>query len=333
MSATFTVGLNDVIEARRRIEPFMHDTPVLVSEGLDLRSGRHLLFKCENLQRSGSFKFRGACNAVMNLRAADAARGVVTGTGGNHAQALALAARLRRSKAHVILTRNAPPLVRQAVAELGAEIVECGPSRAAEQHAAAEVLARTGGTFIPAGDHPDVIAGQGTIAIELADQVGRVDAIVAPQGGGGLLAGVSIAARAVNPRVRLFAAVPKNSLGPGLAGDGESRSGELTTPILERHVERILMVSDDEVVAAMRLVWEHMRILIEPMSAAAVAAVLTHEFRGLLGINRVAVVLTGGNVDLTSLPWQRVRQTPSLVRMPVPRVEAPRRFALGGSRP
>lgn len=318
----FGVGLNDIIEAQRRIEPFVHVTPVMFCEGLDLRAARHLLFKCENFQRSGSFKFRGACNAVMNLKPVDAARGVVTDGCGNHAQALALAARLRRSKAHVVLHRDAPILVRQAVAELGAEIADCGPGRQAAAGAVAEILARTGGTFIPAHDHPDVIAGQGTLAIELADQAGRVDAIVAPQGGGGLLAGVSIAARAVNPRVRLFAAVPKNRGGSvEIAG---ARAGELTAPILERYVERVLMVSTDEIVDAMRLVWERMRVLVEPLSAVAVAAVLSPEFRGLSGISRVAVLLTGGNVDLTCLPWQKPRAAGNLVRIPPRRVEPAR---------
>ena len=284
-------------------------------------AGRSLFFKCEQLQKVGAFKFRGACNAVYRLTSAVAARGVVTHSSGNHAQALALAAKLRNIPAHIVMPSNASPVKRRAVEGYGARVIPCEPKLEAREATAAAVLAETGATLIPPYNHPDVIAGQGTAALELLEQAPGLDAIIAPVGGGGLLCGVTLAAKATNPAIRIFAAEPKGAddaarskaagtlvlqTGPRTVADGLLTSlGDLTWPVLRDFVERVVTVSEDEIVAAMRLAWERAKLLIEPSAAVALAAALASEFRGLDGMRRVGIILSGGNVDLDALPWAR----------------------------
>lgn len=316
---TYAADLDAVRDAARRIAGLAHRTPVLTCATLDRLAGRSLFFKCEHLQKVGAFKFRGACNAVMKLPHDLAARGVVTHSSGNHAQAVALAARLRGIEAHVVMPNDALPVKRRAVEGYGGRVIECQPTLEARDVAAAAVIAETGGTFVHPYDHPDIIAGQGTVALELLEQVSRLDAVIAPVGGGGLLSGICIAACGLDPAIRIFAAEPQGAddaarskaagklipqTGPDTIADGLLTSlGELTWPIIRDHVERVVTVSDAHIIEAMRLAWERAKLLIEPSAAVALAAVLSEEFRAIEGLDRVGVVLSGGNTDLDSLPW------------------------------
>jgi threonine dehydratase len=315
----FAVDIADIQQAAQRLEGRAHLTPVMTCATLDRMAGRALFFKCEQLQKVGAFKFRGACNAVMRLSPDIAPRGVVTHSSGNHAQALALAASLRGIPAHIVMPRNASPVKRRAVEKYGGRVVECEPTLEARETTAAAVLAETGATMIPPYNHPDVMAGQGTVALELLEQAPQLDAVVMPVGGGGLMAGVTIASRAMMPNTRVFAAEPAGAddaarskaegklvlqTGPRTIADGLRTSmGDLTWPVLRDQVERVLTVTDEEIVAAMRLAWERGKLLIEPSAAVAVAAVLGDQFRALEGLNRVGVILSGGNVNLDDLPW------------------------------
>lgn len=307
-------------DAAKRIADFVHRTPVATCATLDRLAGLELFFKCEHLQKTGAFKFRGACNAVFKLPAELAARGVVTHSSGNHAGAIALAARLRGIPAHVVMPKTASAAKRRAVEEYGARIVECEPTQEARETTAAAIARETRGALLPPYDHPDVIAGQGTSALELLEQVPRLDAIVAPIGGGGLVSGVCIAAQGVSPGIRVFAAEPKaaddaarskaaNRLvlhtGPvRTTADGLLTSlGELTWPFVRDCVEAVVVVTEEEIVQAMRLLWERAKLLVEPSSAVALASVLCDEFRKQYGLRRVGIVLSGGNVDLERLPF------------------------------
>jgi threonine dehydratase/serine racemase len=305
--------------AARRLAGIVHRTPVVTCSTLDQIAGRRLFFKCEHLQKTGAFKFRGATNAVLRLTDEVARRGVVTHSSGNHAGALALAARMRNVTAHIVMPRNGSAVKKRAALGYGARIVECEPTQRAREAAAAAVVSGTGATLIPPYDHADVIAGQGTAALELLESEPALDAIVAPVGGGGLVSGTSIAARGASPRVKVFAAEPRGAddaarskaLGrrvteqtPNTIADGlRTCLGEITWPIVRDHVERVVAVTDEEIVAAMRLLWERAKLLVEPSSAVALAAVLTDEFRKLPGFSQVGIVLSGGNVDLDHLPW------------------------------
>jgi threonine dehydratase/serine racemase len=314
------VDLAAVRAAAARLAGVVHRTPVMTCQTLDRLAGRALFFKCEHLQKSGAFKFRGASNAVLRLDPAASSRGVVTHSSGNHAGALALAAKMRGIPAHVVMPSNASPVKRRAVEEYGGRVIECEPTLAARERTAAEVLARTGATLVPPYDHPDVIAGQGTAALELLDQVPDLDAVITPVGGGGLLSGVCVAARGVNPSLRVFGAEPLGAddaarskaagklipqTGPRTVADGLLTSlGELTWPVIRDRVEAVVTVTEEEIVRTMRLAWERAKLMIEPSSAVAVAAALGDQFRGLSGMRRVGVVLSGGNVNLDRLPWQ-----------------------------
>lgn len=317
------VDLAAVLAAARRIEGLAHRTPVMTCSTLDRLAGRSLFFKCEQFQKAGAFKFRGACNAVRHLSESVAARGVVTHSSGNHAGALALAARLRGIPAFVVMPKTASPIKRRAVEEYGGQVIECEPTLAAREATAAEVADRTRATLIPPFDHADVIAGQGTAALELLDEVPDLDAIIAPVGGGGLVSGICIASHGVRPALRVFAAEPLGAddaarskvagklipqTNPQTIADGLLTSlGELTWPIIRDQVEDVVTVSEDEIVWAMRLAWERAKFFIEPSSAVALAAVCTDRFRNLAAVSRVGVVLSGGNVNLDRLPWQTAK--------------------------
>jgi threonine dehydratase/serine racemase len=317
--STYAADIADIRAAARRIAPHVHRTPVLTSASINALAGRELLFKCENLQKVGAFKMRGAANAVTKLSDEVAARGVVTHSSGNFAQALALAARQRGIPAHIVMPRTATSVKRLAVEGYGARIYPCEPTLAARESRAAEVIAETGGTLLHPYNHPDIIAGQGTCALELLEDAGPLDAIIAPIGGGGLMSGICLAARAIAPSVRLFAAEPAGAddaarsfaagklipqTDPRTIADGLLTSlGDLTWPIVRDHLQRIFTVHDEEIIAAMRLVWQRMKLVIEPSAAVPLAAVFSPAFRGLDGAARVGVVLSGGNVDLDRLPW------------------------------
>lgn len=316
---TYAVDLNQIRAAAERIAGWAHRTPVLTCSTLDRRAGRALFFKCEHLQKAGAFKFRGACNAVRRLPTEVAARGVVTHSSGNHAGALALAARLRGIPAHIVMPRTASAVKRRAVEEYGGQVVLCEPTLQAREETAQAVMRDTGANLIPPYNHPDIIAGQGTVALELLDQVAGLDALIAPVGGGGLIAGIALAAKALNPGIRVFAAEPAGAddaarskqagtlipqTGPRTIADGLLTSlGDLTWPVIDNLVEAVITVEDAEIISTMRLVWERAKLMIEPSSAVAVAAAFTPAFRRWTGLQRIGIVLSGGNVDLDHLPW------------------------------
>ncbi|MFK7986877.1 MAG: pyridoxal-phosphate dependent enzyme [Sandaracinaceae bacterium] len=319
----YATDLAAIRGAHDRIQPHVHRTPVMTSGTLDRRAGRSLFFKCENFQRGGAFKMRGASNAVWRLDAETASRGIVTHSSGNHAQAVAIAARDRGVPAHIVMPTDAPRVKRAAVEGYGATVHPCAPTLDARTETAANVVAQTGGTLIPPYDHPDVIAGQGTIALELLAQVDALDAVVVPVGGGGMIAGITLALREAAPHVRVFAAEPAGADDaargkaagerverhtPDTIADGlRTTLGELTWPVVRDCVEEVLVVPELAIVPAMKLVFERMKLVIEPSAAVGLAAVLSSRFRGLGGLERVGVVLCGGNVDLDALPWIRRR--------------------------
>ncbi|MGL4423161.1 MAG: pyridoxal-phosphate dependent enzyme [Gemmataceae bacterium] len=311
----------DVRNAADRIRPFVHRTPVMTCSMLDELAGRELVFKCELFQKTGSFKFRGATNAVQALSVEAASRGVITHSSGNHGQALALAAQMRGIPATIIMPRSSSPVKKAAVAGYGATVVESGPSSPEREAAVAKIQKETGATLIPPFDHNDVIAGQGTAALELLEDVAGIDGVLAPVGGGGLLAGWTLAAKGMNPRLRVDGAEPATasdaaqslqkkqivrlekvtSIADGLL---TNYLGERTFPIIRDGVAAIHLVSEDEIIAAMRLVWERMKLVIEPSAAVGVAVALAPAFKSVPG-KRLGIVLCGGNIALDQLPWQR----------------------------
>jgi len=310
--------LAEIRGAAARIRPFAHRTPVVTCAALEEMAGASLFFKCENFQKVGAFKFRGACNAVMSLSDAEAAAGVATHSSGNHAAALALAARARGIAATIVMPRTSRAVKKAAVAGYGAEIIECEPTQAAREAALAELVARTGATFIHPYNDPRVIAGAATAALELIEEVGELDLLLAPVGGGGLISGSALTVAAVAPATRVIGVEPEGandafrslreghivpSLNPQTVADGLLTSlGTLTFAIIRAHVAEIVTVSETAIVAAMRHVWERMKVLIEPSSAVPVAALLEHKLA--LSGERVGVILSGGNVDLDHLPWR-----------------------------
>lgn len=314
------VSFQHVTAAAARIAGQVHRTPVISCQALDDLSGRALLFKCEHLQKVGAFKFRGASNAVALLSAEQRQRGVVTHSSGNHAQALALAARQAGIAAHIVMPRGAPAVKRAAVLGYGANVYECEPTLDAREATAAAVQAETGATFIHPYDNDDVIAGQGTAALELLDQAGALDAVLVPVGGGGLAAGTCLALAGRSPTTRVLAAEPTGAddaarsfaagrrLPPGppqtLADGLLTGLGERTWPVLAAHLEAVITVTDEQIIAAMRLLWERAKQMVEPSSATVLAAVLTDAGRAALGdAKRVGLILSGGNVDLSALPF------------------------------
>ena len=317
------VTFEKVQQAAARIASVAHRTPVMTCSAIDEIAGRRLFFKCENFQKVGAFKFRGAFNVVSQLSDEAAANGVVTHSSGNHAQALALAAKMRGVPAYIVMPSTAPGVKKAAVEGYSAEVIVCEPTLAARESTASDVQARTGASFIHPYDNDDVIAGQGTAMLELFDQVAdlnaSLDAVITPVGGGGLLAGTCIAARGLDASLRVFAGEPAGAddaarsfeagelipqTGPNTIADGLLTSlGQRNWGIIQQHVEQIVTVSDDEIISAMRLLWERAKLLVEPSSAVALAAILSGQFETTSGVESVGVVLSGGNVDLERLPW------------------------------
>jgi threonine dehydratase len=308
---------DDVKRAAERIRPHVHRTPVVTCASLDRIAGASLFLKCENLQKVGAFKARGATNAVLSLSEDEARRGVATHSSGNHAAALARAASIRGVPAHVVMPLSAPPVKRAAVEGYGARITECEPTLEAREATLADLVERTGATFIHPYDDPVIIAGQGTAALELVEDVPNLDAIIAPVGGGGLLSGTSIVG--ASSAVEVYGAEPKGaddafrslrdgtlypSVDPRTVCDGLLTSlSELTFSIIREHVAGILTVSEEAVIEAMRLIWSRAKLVVEPSAAVTLAAVLEHG--GGFGDRRLGLILSGGNVDLDHLPWTR----------------------------
>lgn len=318
----YGISIEDIRAAAKRIAPYAHRTPILTSSTIDGMASKNLFFKCENLQKAGAFKFRGACNAVMSLTSEEAAKGVVTHSSGNHGQALALAARLRGIPAYVVMPKTSKAPKVAAVEGYGGRVYFCEPTLAARNEMAQKVQAETGATFIHPYEDLRVIAGQGTVALELMEQVNGLDAIVVPVGGGGLLAGVTICVKAVAPGIRIFGAEPEGAddaarskrastllpqTSPKTICDGLLTSlGQATWPVIRDLVEDIIIVSDREVILSMRLLLERMKLVVEPSGAIALAAVLSRPFQDLSDVRRVGVVLSGGNLDIDEPVWLHV---------------------------
>jgi threonine dehydratase len=315
-------SLDDVRAAAERIGDAVLRTPVLRGRGgLDALAGAELYFKCENLQRCGAFKFRGALNAVRLLGDEAVQRGVATHSSGNHGAALALAARTAGARATIVMPSTAPRVKVDAVRAYGGEIIFCEPTQAARERALADCVAATGAAFVPPYDDWRIITGQGTAALELLSDAPDLDLIMTPVGGGGLTSGTAIAAKGLRPRIRVVGAEPANaddaarslragrvlpSVAPQTIADGLRTSlGERTFAVIRAYVDDIVTVEEEAIVAAMRLLWERLKVVVEPSSAVPLAAILSGrlDVRGL----RVGIILSGGNVDLGGLPWEASR--------------------------
>lgn len=308
---------SDIEKAHDRIRPFIHLTPVFSSQSINQIVGAELFFKCENLQKVGAFKFRGACNSVLSLTAEEAKNGVCTHSSGNHAAALALAARMRGIPAYIVMPENAPEIKKKAVAGYGAQITFCEPTLAARESTLKIIADETGANEIHPYNYFNVICGQGTAAKELIEEIGLLDLIIVPVGGGGLLSGTAIAAKAMLPNIQVIAAEPLGaddafrsfqsksllpSANPKTIADGLLTSlGNITFPIILNNVDQIVTVSEEKIVEAMRMIWERMKILIEPSSAVPLAAILENKI-DVKG-KKVGIILSGGNVDLERLPF------------------------------
>ncbi|MFO7737811.1 MAG: pyridoxal-phosphate dependent enzyme [Desulfatiglandaceae bacterium] len=309
--------INEIRESSERIKPFIHVTPVLTCRTLNRMCGSEVFFKCENLQKAGAFKIRGATNAVFLVGQREASRGVATHSSGNHAAALALAARWRGIQAHVVMPENSTQVKKNAVLDYGAKVVFCKPTLEAREKRLAEVLEATHAAPIHPYNDERVIAGQGTCALEFCTQVPDLDVVMAPVGGGGLISGTALTVSAVSPRTRVIAAEPEKaddayrsfhagriipSDKPETIADGLRTSlGDMTFPIIQRYVEDILTVSEDAIVASMRSIWERMKIIVEPSAAVPLGALMRNRSR-FVG-KRVGIILSGGNTDLARLPW------------------------------
>jgi threonine dehydratase len=305
-------------EAHARIRDKIHRTPVMTSEVLDGLAGNRLYFKCENLQKVGAFKARGATNAVFLLTDAEAAKGVVTHSSGNHAAALARAARLRGIPAYIVMPSNSPQAKQAAVRRYGGDVVLCEPTLAARESTARQVMQRTGAIFIHPYDDLRVMAGQGTTAIELLEDVPGLDVILCPVGGGGQLSGIAVAAKDIKPDVRVIGVEPAGAddaarslkaghiipmLEPHTIADGLKTSlGKRPFAEIMRLVDDIVTVREESIVQAMRQIWEVMKLLVEPSGAVSYAAVV--EGRIEVSDARIGIILSGGNLDLNRLPWQ-----------------------------
>ena len=314
-----TITLTDIQQAAQRIKPYIHRTPVLTNTSLNKKIDAQVFMKCENLQKVGAFKFRGASNAVWSLTEEEAARGVVTHSSGNHAQALALAAKMRGIPAYIVMPSNAPQVKKNAVAGYGGQITFCEPTLEARESTMEGIRLRTGANVVHPYDNERVMAGQGTAVLELLEEVPDLDVILAPVGGGGLLSGTSIAATETKKGIRVIAAEPEMaddafrsmqagkiipSQNPKTIADGLLTSlGVLTYPVIKERVEQVVTVSEAGIVDSMKFIWERAKIVIEP-SAATVIAVLWERKIDLSGL-KVGVILSGGNVDLEKLPWQK----------------------------
>ena len=311
------IDFADIKAAASRIAAHAQATPVLTSRSINALVGAELLFKCENLQRAGAFKFRGACNAVWSLSDALAVRGVVTHSSGNHGAALALAASTRGIPAHVIVPEGAVRSKVQAIAMYGATLHRCAASISAREETCEQVRQQTGANLVHPYADTRVIAGQGTAAMELIAQTGPLDIMIVPVGGGGLISGSAISAAALVPACKVIAAEPAGAADtfeslqrgervgafvPHTICDGlRTLVGGINFRIIREHEVEVLTVDDDETIAAMRLIWQRMKIIVEPSSAIVLAAVIKHRQR--FAGQRIGLILSGGNVDLDALPW------------------------------
>ncbi len=306
-----------LIDTKKRITPYIHRTSVLTSRLIDEKAGAELYFKCENFQRMGAYKIRGATNAILQLTEEQRKRGVVTHSSGNFAQALALAAQNLGVEAHIVMPSNAPRVKRDGVAAYGGKIVLCEPTLEAREATANSIAKESGATFMHPSNDPDVILGQGTAAMELLEDYPELDYIFTPIGGGGLIAGTALAAHHFGKNCKVIGGEPfevddayrsfhsgvieSNSSTNTIADGLKTVLGDNTFPIIRKYVEDIIRVTEDEIISTMKLIWERMKIVVEPSSAVALAALLreSERFQG----KKVGIIISGGNVDLGNLPF------------------------------
>lgn len=310
-------SLDDIKEAHERIKPFIHQTPVLSSTSINELAGCEIFFKCENFQKIGAFKARGGMNAVLSLSKAEQEKGITTHSSGNHAQAIALAAKSVGTKAYIVMPSNAPIIKKNGVKALNGEIIECEPTLEARESTVQQVIDRTGATFVHPFNNYDVIAGQATATVELIAEIPNLQVIMAPVGGGGLLSGTALATHYLLPDAEVIAGEPEGAADAILSfksgkiekapyiktiADGlMTNLGDKTLEIIRMYVKDIILVSDDEIIAAMRLIWERLKIVIEPSCAVPFAALLKQKER--FAGKKVGIILTGGNIDLGKLPF------------------------------
>ena len=322
---------DDILAAHARIAPRIHRTPILTSSSLDAISGARLFFKCDNLQKTGSFKIRGASNAILSLTEKEASKGIVTQSSGNHGAAVACAAAWRGVPAWIVMPKNSSTVKIKAIEAYGGKIVFCEPKVSSRQEVCDRVQAETGAHLVHPYNDDRIIAGQATAAKELLEDIGDLDAVFAPVSGGGLLSGTCLGAKGIRPSVRIFGCEPERaddayrSLTTGTLQSLESSDtiadglraslAPRTFAILRRRVERVLLVSEEEIISTARLVWERMKIIIEPSSAVAIAPPLKPGVVASLNLPprddgsapKLGIIFSGGNVDLSSLPWQAAR--------------------------
>uniref|UniRef100_A0A452J6L7 Serine racemase n=1 Tax=Gopherus agassizii TaxID=38772 RepID=A0A452J6L7_9SAUR len=326
MSSPYCISLADVEAAQSSLHGLIHLTPILTSSSLDKLAGHRLFFKCELFQKTGSFKIRGALNAVRSLVPAaqgdrEQPKAVVTHSSGNHGQALAFAAKVEGIPAYVVVPRTAPLCKKAAICSYGARLILCEPTDESRMEVAARTVQEKEGVMVHPNQDPAVIAGQGTIALEVLQQVPQVNALVVPVGGGGMVAGIAVAVKALRPDIRVYAAEPCNAddcyrskvtgeLTPNrhppdtIADSVKTSIGPNTWPIIKDLVDDVLTVTEEEIQQATQLVWERMKLLIEPTAGVGVAAVLSEQFRSVSQeVKNICIILCGGNIDLGSLAW------------------------------
>jgi threonine dehydratase len=308
-----------ITQAHELIQNKIHRTPVFSSKSLNAILECKLFFKCENLQKVGAFKFRGASLAVLSIPKTDLKKGVATHSSGNHAAALALAARSRGIPAYIVMPRTAPQIKKLAVQGYGAKIIFCEPTLEARQEALDKIVAKTGAAFVHPYDNYTIIAGQATCAKEIFEELGGLDYLVSPVGGGGLLSGTCLSAKYFSPGTKVIGAEPQNaddafrsiregsiqpSVNPDTICDGLlTQLSQKTFPIIKNNVSEIITVEEETIIAAMRMIWERMKIIVEPSSAVTLAVILENK-KKFLG-KRIGIILSGGNVDLDKLPWSK----------------------------
>jgi threonine dehydratase len=317
--------LQDIRSAHQRIRPYIHKTPVMTCTALDRMVGARLFFKCENFQKAGAFKFRGACNAIFSLSGQEASHGVVTHSSGNHAAALALAARKRGISARIVMPSSASAVKIAAVKSYGGIITFCEMTLASRESTAEQIIKETGAILIHPSNDYRIIAGQATAASELIEEIENLDFLLAPVGGGGLLSGTAIAAKGLNPKIKVVGCEPKNaddayrsikagriipSENPNTIADGLRTSlGDKTFPIIRDLVDEILLATEEEIVTAMRHIWERMKIVVEPSAAVPLAVLLSHKLNA--ADKNVGIIISGGNVDFSQFFEEMLKENKS----------------------
>lgn len=307
----------DLLETYKRIRSYVHHTPIFSSRLINLMMECRLYFKCENFQKVGAFKFRGAAAAILSVDRQTLTQGVATHSSGNHAAALAFAASMKGVPAYIVMPRTAPQIKKDAVKEYRGRIIECEPTLQAREEALEEVIKETGATFIHPYDNYSVIAGQSSAAKEVFEEITDLDYIITPVGGGGLLSGTCLSAKYFSPNTKVIGAEPKGaddayksirdgvirpSVNPKTICDGLlTQLSEKTFSIIQSNVHKIITVEEDSIIKAMRIIWERMKIIVEPSAAVALAVVLENKKR--FARKRIGIILSGGNVDLEKLPW------------------------------